>query len=91
MPARPLSPTRGRRALRWTARAAAVALGLATAALTSAGGATAAVPPAPSGWTQQFADDFNGAAGTGVNTANWLYDLGTGYPGGPSGWGTGEI
>ena len=38
-----------------------------------------------------FADDFTGAAGTGVNTANWLYDLGTGYPGGAANWGTGEI
>jgi hypothetical protein len=44
--------------------------------------AQAAVPPTPAGWTQVFADDFNGAANTGVNTANWLYDIGTSYPGG---------
>jgi Ricin-type beta-trefoil lectin domain len=53
--------------------------------------AQASLPPVPSGWTQVFADDFNGAANTGVNTANWLYDLGTGYPGGAANWGTGEV
>ena len=35
-------------------------------------------------WNQIWSDNFNGAAGTGVNTSNWLYDTGTG-------WGTGEI
>jgi beta-glucanase (GH16 family) len=53
--------------------------------------ANASVPPTPSGWTQVFADDFNGAANTGVNTANWIYDLGTSYPGGAANWGTGEV
>lgn len=43
----------------------------------------AAVPSQP-GWTLQFSDDFNGAAGSGLNTSNWRYDTGTG-------WGTGEI
>ena len=44
-------------------------------------------------WNQIWADDFNGAANTGVNTSNWLYDTGTGYgcSGCPSGWGTGEV
>jgi beta-glucanase (GH16 family) len=53
--------------------------------------ATASLPPPPSGWTQVFADDFTGTAGTGLNTANWLYDTGTGYPGGAANWGTGEV
>ncbi|GAA3282493.1 glycoside hydrolase family 16 protein [Dactylosporangium vinaceum] len=53
--------------------------------------ASASLPPTPAGWTQVFADDFSGSAGTGVNTANWLYDLGHGYPGGAGNWGTGEI
>ena len=53
--------------------------------------ANASAPPPPAGWTQVFVDDFNGAAGTGVNTANWQYATGTGYPGGPANWGTGEI
>ncbi len=35
-------------------------------------------------WTQIFDDEFNGAAGTGVDTSNWIYDTGTGF-------GTGEI
>ena len=55
--------------------------------------AAAAVPAAPSGWTTVFSDDFNGASGTGLNTANWLYDTGTsyGYPGSAANWGTGEV
>ncbi|MEU7868817.1 ricin-type beta-trefoil lectin domain protein [Dactylosporangium sp. NPDC049140] len=53
--------------------------------------ASASLPATPAGWTQVFADDFNGASGTGLNTANWLYDLGHGYPGGAGNWGTGEI
>lgn len=53
--------------------------------------AEAAVPPAPSGMTLVFSDDFTGAAGTGLNRSNWLYATGTGYPGGAANWGTGEI
>jgi len=43
--------------------------------------------------TLVWSDEFNGAVGTGVNTANWLYDTGTGYgcSGCSSNWGTGEI
>jgi hypothetical protein len=50
-----------------------------------------AVPSPPAGWTTVFSDNFSGAAGTGVNTANWLYDTGTSYPGGAANWGTGEV
>ncbi|GAA4592623.1 hypothetical protein BJY16_000696 [Actinoplanes octamycinicus] len=53
--------------------------------------AEAAVPPPPSGMSLVFSDDFTGAAGTGLNRSNWLYDIGTGYPGGAANWGTGEI
>ncbi|MEU4238138.1 carbohydrate-binding protein [Actinoplanes sp. NPDC026619] len=53
--------------------------------------ANAAVPAAPAGMTTVFSDDFTGAAGTGLNTANWLYDIGTGYAGGAANWGTGEV
>jgi hypothetical protein len=42
------------------------------------------VPPAPSGWTTVFGDDFAGAAGSAPSSANWFYDIGTGF-------GTGEI
>jgi hypothetical protein len=67
------------------------ALALAGASVATAVHAGAAVPPPPAGWTTVFSDDFNGASGTGVNTGNWLYDLGHGYPGGAGNWGTGEV
>src|ERR1700690_3323404 len=35
------------------------------------------VPPAPSGWTTVFGDDFAGAAGSAPSSANWFYDTGT--------------
>jgi Ricin-type beta-trefoil lectin domain/Glycosyl hydrolases family 16 len=71
--------------------AGAAALALAVASVVAVSDADASVPPTPSGWTQVFADDFNGAAGSGVNTGDWRYDLGTGYPGGAANWGTGEV
>ncbi len=60
---------------------------LTTASLGSAPKAYAAT------WTQIWSDEFNGSAGTGVSTSNWLYDTGTGYgcSGCPGGWGTGEV
>lgn len=82
---------------RWRPRSPALlALAVSAAALVVvtpviALSAQASVPPTPSGWTLAFSDDFNGAANTGVNTGNWLYDLGHGYPGGAGNWGTGEI
>src|SRR6185369_10909329 len=72
----------------FAAAAVVVAVG-ATATFTM--NANAAVPGAPSGMTTVFSDDFTGAAGTGLNTANWLYDTGTSYPGGAANWGTGEV
>ncbi|MDN3354777.1 ricin-type beta-trefoil lectin domain protein [Actinomadura sp. DC4] len=55
---------------------------------TTAAGASpvrpATVPPPPSGWTTVFSDDFTGSAGSPPSSANWFYDIGTGY-------GTGEI
>jgi beta-glucanase (GH16 family) len=59
--------------------------------LTTRTSARAAVPPAPPGYQLVFSDDFNGAANTGLNRANWLYDVGTSYPGGAGNWGTGEV
>ncbi|MGI5439107.1 glycoside hydrolase family 16 protein [Streptomyces shenzhenensis] len=53
--------------------------------------ANASAPTPPSGWTQVFLDDFNGAAGSGVSTSDWQYATGTSYPGGAANWGTGEI
>jgi beta-glucanase (GH16 family) len=85
------TPRRGR-PLRRALVAALGTLGLAAAAATVAvPSANASAPTPPSGWTQVFLDDFNGTAGTGVNTSNWQYDTGTSYPGGPANWGTGEV
>jgi beta-glucanase (GH16 family) len=76
---------------------AAVAAVAATVAVAVAVGpsaalsAQAALPATPAGWTLDWSDDFNGAAGTGVDTSKWLYDIGTSYPGGAANWGTGEV
>jgi hypothetical protein len=43
------------------------------------------VPAPPSGWSTVFSDDFNGSAGSGVDS-QWMYDTGPG-----SSFGTGEI
>jgi hypothetical protein len=78
---------------RWRYPAAAATL-LALAALASVAAprpAGASLPPVPAGWTRIFSDDFNGAAGQLPSSANWLFDLGHGYPGGAGNWGTGEI
>jgi hypothetical protein len=40
-------------------------------------------PPPPPGWNTVFSDNFAGAAGAAPSSANWFYDIGTGY-------GTGE-
>jgi hypothetical protein len=70
-------------------RLAAVASPLALALLAWAsapdGVAQASAPPPPSGWNQVFLDDFNGAAGSGID-GQWMYDTGPG-----SNFGTGEI
>ncbi|MFE7270351.1 glycoside hydrolase family 16 protein [Streptomyces sp. NPDC057623] len=83
---------RRHRSLRRTLVALLGTVGLAAAAATVAvPSANASAPTPPSGWTRVFLDDFNGAAGSGVNTSNWQYATGKGYPGGPANWGTGEI
>jgi hypothetical protein len=67
-------------------------LGLAAgAAAVASPSANASAPAPPAGWSQVFLDDFTGAAGTGVSTADWQYATGTSYPGGPANWGTGEV
>ncbi|HEY1570212.1 MAG TPA: ricin-type beta-trefoil lectin domain protein [Pseudonocardiaceae bacterium] len=57
-----------------------------TAVTVATPAADAAVPAPPTGWSTVFSDDFNGTAGTGVSTGNWIYDTGPG-----SSFGTGEI
>ncbi len=53
---------------------------------TTIGGPAAAAPAPPAGFTLTFADDFNGAANTGVPASLYKYDTGPG-----SSFGTGEI
>lgn len=53
--------------------------------------AVASSPTESPGWTRVWADDFTGAAGTLPSLENWIIDTGTGYPGGPANWGTGEV
>jgi Carbohydrate binding module (family 6)/F5/8 type C domain/Ricin-type beta-trefoil lectin domain/Putative Ig domain len=51
----------------------------------SAPAALAGTAPAPpAGWSTVFSDNFAGAAGSPPSSANWFYDIGSGY-------GTGEI
>ncbi|MFF1447992.1 glycoside hydrolase family 16 protein [Streptomyces sp. NPDC058274] len=87
----PATPGR-RRPLRRVLIAVFSTLSLAAAAATAVTlPADASAPPPPTGWSQVFLDDFNGAAGAGVNTTNWRYTTGTSYPGGPANFGTGEV
>ncbi|MGH3374811.1 MAG: hypothetical protein ACRDP6_08730, partial [Actinoallomurus sp.] len=79
------------RSLRWRSVLTATVLlagclaGAVTMTLAGASAARAAtVPPAPPGWTTVFSEDFAGSAGSAPSSANWFYDIGTGY-------GTGEI
>ncbi|MBS2965797.1 discoidin domain-containing protein [Actinocrinis puniceicyclus] len=78
------APPRRRSVLTVTALLAGGLTGAAAVTLTAAPAAMAdPAPPAPSGWTTVFSDDFAGAAGSAPSSANWFYDIGTGY-------GTGE-
>ncbi|OIK24945.1 glycoside hydrolase family 16 protein [Streptomyces malaysiense] len=88
---RPRSRSRSR-SVRRALVAAVATFGLAAAVATAATGpADASAPAPPSGWSQVFLDDFDGAAGSSVNTSNWQFDTGTSYPGGAGNWGTGEV
>jgi beta-glucanase (GH16 family) len=80
-----------RRLVRRRILAAGAVVAAAVASVAVSYHADAAVPPAPSGMSLVFSDDFTGAANTGLNRADWLYDIGHGYPGGAVNWGTGEI
>ncbi|MFE6650411.1 glycoside hydrolase family 16 protein, partial [Nocardioides sp. NPDC057772] len=77
--------------------AAVVAAGVVAVAipLSSFGQASeaseASEPGTPAGWTKVWSDDFTGAAGSRINTNDWIYDIGHSYPGGAPNWGTGEI
>ena len=59
---------------------------LVAAALMTQPASATTVPNPPAGWMTVFSDNFAGAAGSPVNSANWKYDTGPG-----SSFGTGEI
>jgi hypothetical protein len=88
MPEMLMKPTR--RARRMVALTSAVTLVLggivAAAVVISQPASATTVPNPPAGWTTVFSDNFAGAAGSMVNSANWKYDTGPG-----SSFGTGEI
>jgi hypothetical protein len=90
MPDMWLTPTPGTRRKRtMAALASALTLlgGVVVAAVMISQPASATtVPNPPPGWTTVFSDNFAGAAGSPVNSANWKYDTGPG-----SSFGTGEI
>ena len=78
--------------LRRASLAAGALLLAAAAAVTTASLPANASAPAPGpGWTTVFLEEFDGPAGSGIDTADWQYTTGTSYPGGPANFGTGEI
>ena len=47
-------------------------------------GCATSAPPgrtSPPGWTQVWSDEFDGPAGTAIDTTKWRYDLADGCPG----------
>jgi hypothetical protein len=87
-PAAPRGPAASKRRMLAVLSAAFVLLGgmVMTAVTMSQSASATTVPAPPAGWTTVFSDNFAGAAGSMVNSANWKYDTGPG-----SSFGTGEI
>jgi hypothetical protein len=85
--ATPTAGARRKRAVGALTSALTLLAGVVVAAVVFSQPASATtVPNPPSGWTTVFSDNFAGAAGSPVNSANWKYDTGPG-----SSFGTGEI
>jgi beta-glucanase (GH16 family) len=61
---------------------------LGVAAFSGPAPATGHPPP---DWQVVWRDDFDGDRGSLPSPDDWIVDTGTGYPGGPSSWGTGEV
>ena len=60
-------------------------------AITGAIGWATVRPRSAQPWRLVWSDEFNGTANSRLNSADWLYDIGTQYPGGPPQWGTREV
>ena len=50
-----------------------------------------AAKPTHSDWKTVWSDSFDGSAGSPLSRKDWLYNVGTGYPGGAQNWGTTEV
>src|SRR5258706_3869501 len=79
------TPPRGRSALATLALVAGTltAAVMTGAVVTPTPALADTVPPPPAGWTTVFGDNFAGTANAPPSSANWFYDIGTGF-------GTGE-
>jgi len=75
---------------RISSRLSSIGAMLVGAALACASGAaTVSPPPPPPPWVQVWSDEFEGQAGSSVDTTKWHFDLGDGCPG-VCGWGNNE-
>lgn len=79
-----------RRAVLFAASTALVAAYAALALPTASAGEAAAPVSRDAAFQEVWRTDFDGAAGTRPSADDWITDTGTGYPGGPANWGTGE-
>ncbi|WNV91676.1 glycoside hydrolase family 16 protein [Umezawaea sp. Da 62-37] len=73
------------------AKAVAASLLLLTSAACAEQSQPAGQQHGDDGWQVAWRDDFTGGEGGQPNPDDWIVDTGTGYPGGASNWGTGEI
>jgi beta-glucanase (GH16 family) len=79
-------------------RRSATLLALPTLLACSSGGSSAVAPvgtppvtpAAPTTWKLAWSDEFDGAAGSGVDATKWGHDLGDGCGSGNCGWGNNE-
>jgi beta-glucanase (GH16 family) len=85
--------------MRSRSRQCASLLALTTLLSCSSGGSAAVAPtdyppvtptPTPTAWKLGWSDEFDGAAGSGVDAAKWGHDLGDGCGSGNCGWGNNE-
>ena len=71
-------------------RAPVALVGVAAVVACAPPPATSYQHPSPQGWVQVWADEFNGGAGTSIDTTRWRYDIGDGCASSNCGWGNNE-
>ncbi|TSB31383.1 glycoside hydrolase family 16 protein [Streptomyces benahoarensis] len=77
--------------MEFRAQAVALACALAFGAPFWSSPSAAPVKEAAPAFQEVWRADFDGAAGSRPSADDWITDTGTGYPGGPGRWGTGEV